>query len=162
MSSLKFSSRIDLDESTRAKLVDLLNKNLANGLILQLQVKHAHWNVRGRSFQFVHELFDELLDRLQVHSDDIAERAAMLGGVPFGTAKRINDLTSIPEYDFEAVTSTEHIRALADRFGAHASELRKAIAQTSELEDAATEDVFTAILRDVEKDLWFLESHLQA
>lgn len=160
MTTLRFPSRIDLPEATRERLVELLNRNLANALTLQLQVKQAHWNVRGENFQFVHELFDTVLLRLREHSDELAERAAMLGGVPFGTAAKIAEATTVPEYDFSAVTSGDHLRALADRYAIHAKEVRHAVSMAEELNDVATEDVFTAILRDIEKDLWFLESHL--
>jgi starvation-inducible DNA-binding protein len=39
--------------------------------------------------------------------------------------------------------------------------VRAAIADTDELGDADTADLFTGISRDVDKYLWFLEAHLQ-
>ena len=39
--------------------------------------------------------------------------------------------------------------------------LREAIAETDELGDADTADLFTQISREVDKYLWFLEAHLQ-
>ena len=160
MATLKFPSRIDLPEESRSRLVDVLNQNLANTITLSLQVKQAHWNVRGQNFQFVHELFDNILVNLREHSDEMAERAAMMGGVPVGTAREIARATSIDEYDFGAVSAMQHIHALSERYAVHASEVRKAIGVASEVGDPATEDLFTAVLRVVEKDLWFLESHL--
>lgn len=160
MSTLRFPSRIDLPEETRASLVDLLNENLANAIALGLQIKQAHWNVRGQNFQFVHELFDAILVNLRLHSDDIAERASMLGGVPMGTAREVAQRTQIDDYDFGAVSAMQHIHALSERFAVYASGLRKAVDKAGELGDPASEDLFTAALRDAEKDLWFLESHL--
>ena len=161
MTTLRFPSRIALATETRERLVALLNRNLANTIALQLMVKQAHWNVRGPSFQFVHELFDAILGRLREHSDEIAERAAMLGGVPMGTADQIGGAVSLPAYDYDAVRADEHIRALSDRYAVQAKSVREAIDEAGALGDAATEDLFTAILRELEKDLWFLESHLQ-
>ncbi|TVQ96357.1 MAG: DNA starvation/stationary phase protection protein Dps [Deltaproteobacteria bacterium] len=160
MATLKFPSRIDLPEETRARLVDLLNRNLANTIVLSLQVKQAHWNVRGPNFQFVHELFDTILVNLREHSDETAERAAMLGGVPVGTARQIAQAATVDEYDFGAVSAMQHLHALSERYAVHATELRKAVETAAESGDPATEDLFTAQLRAVEKDLWFLESHL--
>lgn len=162
MTQLKFPSRISLDDSIRTKLVDVLNEQLANTITLSLQVKQAHWNVRGPSFQFVHELFDQVLVHLRAHSDEIAERAAMLGGVPMGTAPTIAANTELDEYDFAAVSAAEHIHAISERYAVHTASLRKAIEATVKLGDPATEDLFTAMLRENEKDLWFLESHLHS
>ncbi len=39
--------------------------------------------------------------------------------------------------------------------------VRTAIAETDELGDVDTADLFTGISRDVDKYLWFLEAHLQ-
>ena len=39
---------------------------------------------------------------------------------------------------------------------------RTGINLTEELGDKATADVLTEVVRQVDKDLWFLEAHLQA
>ena len=53
------------------------------------------------------------------------------------------------------------MRALVQRLAKLAAGVRKGIDQASELGDQATADVFTEIARDADKDLWFLEAHLQ-
>ena len=47
-----------LSENIGAQSVELLNKHLAASIDLRVQVKQAHWNVRGPSFITVHELCD--------------------------------------------------------------------------------------------------------
>ncbi len=39
--------------------------------------------------------------------------------------------------------------------------MREAIETADEAGDAGTTDIFTAFLRDLDKDLWFLKSHLR-
>jgi starvation-inducible DNA-binding protein len=46
--------------------------------------------------------------------------------------------------------------------GALGNAYREAIDQTDNLGDAGTADVFTELVRQADKDLYFLESHIQA
>ena len=69
--------------------------------------------------------------------------------------------SSIPEYDLDAVKGEDHLRALVQRMAKLAGSVRKAIDTTDDLEDKSTADVFTEVSRQVDKDLWFLEAHLQ-
>jgi starvation-inducible DNA-binding protein len=54
---------------------------------LHVQVKQAHWNVRGPDFIGVHELFDKVSVAVAKASDLITERADALGGAARGTAQ---------------------------------------------------------------------------
>jgi starvation-inducible DNA-binding protein len=157
----QFPTRVDLEEDERTKLVDLLNVGLANSLDLYSQVKQAHWNVRGMFFYGRHEMFDEIAENLEHHADELAERAGTLGGYANGTVRQSASNSEIPEYNFDAVNAKQHLAALTERYGEHAKWTRKAIKQVQEIDDVATEDLFTEILREVEMDLWFLQSHLQ-
>ena len=58
---------------------DLAEKVRTGALDLALQAKQAHWNVKGPSFIALHELFDELVDAVLEHADELAERAVELG-----------------------------------------------------------------------------------
>ncbi|HEX7464590.1 MAG TPA: ferritin-like domain-containing protein, partial [Actinomycetota bacterium] len=42
-----YETRIDIPKTTRGKLIDLLNQQLADSLDLYTQTKQAHWNVKG-------------------------------------------------------------------------------------------------------------------
>jgi starvation-inducible DNA-binding protein len=50
---------------------------------------------------------------------------------------------------------------LVDRYAGLASSARAAIDATDEAGDADTADLFTALSRALDKQLWFLEAHLQ-
>ena len=159
---VRFSSSIKLSEDTKSKVIEILNARLADTVDLKTQVKHAHWNVKGIHFMQLHELFDSVASHLEDQSDLIAERVTQLGGVANGTARQAAADSSIKEYDFNAVKGEDHVRALVERLGTLANAARKAIDDTGKLGDQATADVFTEITRAADKDLWFLEAHLQA
>ena len=53
-----YETRNDLSEPTRKSIVRLLNERLAEAIDLQLQAKHAHWNVKGPNFAGLHDFPD--------------------------------------------------------------------------------------------------------
>ena len=161
LQSRTFKTSIDLAEPTRARVIDLLNHRLADVSDLKTQTKHAHWNVKGKQFQQLHQLFDQVAARLEAHTDLIAERITALGGVANGTARQIAASTSLPEFDLDAVTGEQHVRTLTRNLARLAAGVREGIDQTAQLGDQGTSDLLTEVVRDLDKDLWFLEAHLQ-
>jgi starvation-inducible DNA-binding protein len=156
-----YETRIDLGKQARLTLARLLNQNLADMIDLFNQTKYAHWNVKGPEFMQLHELFDGVAERVEEGCDLIAERVVTLGGVAEGTTRQSAECSTIGEYDLDAVDGLEHVRALASQVAKLAASIRGAIQESAELGDPTTSDLFTEISRSLDKDLWFLEAHLQ-
>lgn len=157
-----FRSSVDLSDEKRRGLVECLNGLLANAVDLFTQAKQAHWNVKGRHFISVHELFDDVAKHTANHADDLAERVATLGGYAKGTARHATESSELAEFSPDSLSGQDCLRTLVDRLATQASALRAGIEQCQdELEDPATEDLLTEVLREVEFDMWFLESHLE-
>ncbi len=161
MNNSTFNTRVNLDPTTRQSLVQLLNTALGTSVDLRTQIKQAHWNIKGAQFVARHELFDDLADHAATWTDDIAERAVTLGGYAHGTSRLSAERSRLPEYNLRAVDGATHVKALADQFGRYAAFMREGVHETQRLQDPGTEDLLTEILRDAEKDMWFLEAHLQ-
>jgi starvation-inducible DNA-binding protein len=159
---VRFTSGVELSNDAKSKIIDLLNARLADTIDMKMQVKHAHWNVKGQQFYQLHLLFDEIAGRVDDAVDLIAERAVQLGGVAHGTARIAPKNSSIPEYDLDAVSGMDHVHALSDRLTKLANANRDAIDEADKLGDKATADTFTEIVRANDKDLWFIEAHIQA
>jgi starvation-inducible DNA-binding protein len=154
-------TRIDIPEDQRSEIIGLLNQTLAATLDLKTQVKQAHWNVKGLDFYQLHELFDEMAGELEEYVDLVAERVTALGGTALGTARIAAQNSILPEYPLTILDGKDHITALADRYAPYAKHLRDGIAQTDDLGDADTADLYTEVSRTVDMRLWFLEAHLQ-
>lgn len=155
-------SSVNLDEKTREQLADLLNGLVASSIDLFTQIKHAHWNVKGKHFISLHELFDAVAKHTRQHSDLLAERVAILGGYAKGTARMAVAATSLPELEAEDTSGQSFVRALVAQMARSDKELREAIERAGEeLGDPITEDLLIQILRELEMDTWFLESHLE-
>ncbi|MGB0562725.1 MAG: DNA starvation/stationary phase protection protein Dps [Spirulinaceae cyanobacterium] len=157
---MTLSTRIDLSESVRSKLIPLLNQTLATTLDLKTQTKQAHWNVKGTDFFQLHELFDEMSGELEEYVDMVAERVTALGGIALGTARIAADKSLLEAYPIDILDGMAHVTALADRFATYAKHVREASAQAGELGDDSTADLYTEISRTIDKRLWFLEAHL--
>jgi starvation-inducible DNA-binding protein len=154
-------TRNDLSPDTRAGIVELCNSRLADLLDLFSQTKQAHWNVKGPAFIAIHELLDKIAEEVREHSDIIAERAVQLGGRAMGTARIAAQKSSLPEYPLNARDQHEHLEAMAERLATAGAGVRAAIDQSDELGDKDTADIFTGASRMLDKNLWFVEAHLQ-
>ncbi|HEY7397306.1 MAG TPA: DNA starvation/stationary phase protection protein Dps [Gaiellaceae bacterium] len=156
-----FSTRIDIPEGSRAKLIELLNARLADTFDLYSQVKQAHWNVKGSDFIQLHLLYDSVAESVLEYVDSVAERATTLGGLALGTARMAAAASTLDEYPLDAVDGMDTVAAVADRLAAYGAAVREAIETADDLGDADTADLFTEISRVIDKHLWFVEAHLQ-
>jgi starvation-inducible DNA-binding protein len=156
------STRNDLPQATREKIVGLLNQHLADCTDLGLQAKQAHWNVKGPNFIALHELFDSIATLVRGFQDELAERATALGGIAEGTVQIANKRTRLAPYPIEIVQWRDHVNKVADALAAFGKGVRAAIDESDRLGDKDTADLFTEISREIDKQLWFVEAHVQA
>lgn len=156
-----FESKVRIPDNNRHAVIDLLNARLADTIDMQTQAKFAHWNVKGENFYQLHLLFDSIAEHVEDAVDLIAERVTALGGRANGTARQVAASSSIKEYDLTVVHGMDHVRILLDQLSAVANTAREAIKKCASLGDDATADVFTEIVRAADKDIYFLQSHLQ-
>ncbi|RYG99012.1 MAG: DNA starvation/stationary phase protection protein Dps [Alphaproteobacteria bacterium] len=152
---------IGLKSNTKSAMIDLLNARLADAIDLALITKQAHWNLKGPTFIAVHELLDQLRDDVDEHVDIIAERVAQLDGVALGTVQTVGQATRLAPYPTDIRKVSDHVSALVERYAALSSSTRAAIDTADEAGDADTADIFTAFSRVLDKNLWFLKSHLE-
>lgn len=141
--------------------VELLNGRLADVVALRLATKQAHWNVKGANFIAVHELLDQVAGRLADTEDTIAERVQQLDGVARGTVEVVVKETGVKPYPTDLTSSKDHIAALTERMADVGARMRSGIGEATEAGDEATVDIFVQATRQLDKDLWFLESHLK-
>lgn len=151
-----------VNEEHRQPLIALLNLRLADSTDIYSQIKWAHWNVKGKDFYQLHLLFDTIAEHIEDHSDTIAERITAIGGVANGTIREAAAKSSINEADLSASDGPSMIKFLVHNFGYYANALRTAIDEADKLGDPLTVDLFTQLGREADKDLWFLEAHIQA
>ncbi len=148
-----------LSEEIRLASIDTLNKHLAAAIDLHAQVKQAHWNVRGPGFMAVHELFDDVSEEVEKYSDTLAERCAALGGTAHGTLPMATERSFLVPYPLGIADVNSHVFAVAAALAAFSDSAREAIDASDEAGDKVTADLFTGMVRDIDQQVWFVESH---
>jgi starvation-inducible DNA-binding protein len=157
-----YETENDISLQRRTELNALMNQRLASAVDLQLQMKQAHWNVKGPSFIGLHELFDKVAEAVEGYVDMIAERIVQLGGVAEGTVRMAAARTRLTEYSQEISEGMEHVESVARALSTFGQEARATIDEANALDDADTADLFTEVSRGIDKWLWFVEAHSQA
>ena len=156
--ALSRPTQLKFDESVRLESIRVLNQHLADFLNLALITKQAHWNMRGANFIAVHEMLDPFNEKLLAYADTLAERVVQMGGTALGTPEIIVSETSFDEYPLDISDTDEHLRELLTRYALTANNVRADI--DAGLADAATIDILTTAVEDLDKYVWFMEAHL--
>jgi starvation-inducible DNA-binding protein len=157
-----YDTKNDIGKSLRVKLNALLNQRLADVIDLQIQLKQAHWNVKGPNFISLHELFDKVSTGIEAYSDTIAERIVQLGGIAEGTIRVASARSKLDEYPLSIGDGTDHVKATVAAIAKFGTMVRHSITEATKLNDDDTADIFTEVSRGVDKWLWFVEAHRQA
>lgn len=154
------ATRNDMPEKIRQQVAAGLNQLLADVSDLALQAKQAHWTVKGPAFIALHRLFDEVHEHAGAWADELAERVSELGGQAQGTLQAAAKSTRLDPYPLDLVAEKAHVERLSFSLARFGSYVRSSIEEFARLGDADSADLCTEISRAVDKDLWFVESHL--
>ena len=149
------------DPTVAAAAAQFLSPVVLGRPALPLNRQQAHWHVRGANFVGVHELLDTIVAHAGDFADTAAERIVALG-LPIDArvstvAGKAGD-TSVPA---GFTQSDELVRAVITDIDAILVDLKAAIDGLDEV-DLTSQDVAIEIMRGLEKDRWFLVSHIAA
>jgi starvation-inducible DNA-binding protein len=152
---------IGLPKENLRRVTAILSRVLADQHVLYQKTRNYHWNLTGRRFLPLHELFEKQYRVLVEAIDETAERIRMLGGVAPGSMKEFLEMATLKEDPGRLIAGEDALEALAADHAAATRTLRKAIEETAEAnDDAGTADFLTELIRDHEKTAWMLRSHL--
>jgi starvation-inducible DNA-binding protein len=157
-----FKTHNDIAPDRRMQLCKIMNDRLASAIDLQMQMKQAHWNVKGPNFIGLHELFDQVAEAVEGYVDQIAERIVQLGGIADGTLRVAATRSELGEYPQGIADGPSHVDAVANAIADFGKAARLTIDEADALDDADSADLFTEVSRGLDKWLWFVEAHAQA
>lgn len=152
---------IALAYEARAESCQLLNRILADSIILYNLYKKHHWLVRGHTFYQLHLLLDKHAGEQLELIDLLGERVQTLGGVAVADPRHVAEITTVPR----PPNGAEEIPAMLSRLlEAHEiiiTKVREAITRTAANRDDGTNDLLMSdVLRRNEFQVWFLAEHL--
>lgn len=141
------------------QLLDLLNKQVANWMVLYMKFHHYHWFIKGHHFFMLHEKFEQLYDEANEHIDELAERILSIGGKPISTISDCLKIASIDEAKGNE-TEEEMIQNIIDDFQKLLGETQQIVEMSQSINDEGTADMFISILKSLNKHIWMLEAFL--
>jgi len=141
------------------KLIETVNKQVANWTVLYVKLHNYHWFVKGANFFTLHEKFEEFYTEAALHIDELAERLLALQGAPVATMKECLELSSIKEAEGNE-TAEQMVQTIHDDFTMLAEELKQGMELAGEVGDETTGDMLLAIHQSLEKHNWMLKSFL--
>ncbi len=141
------------------RLIDLVNKQIANWTVLYVKLHNYHWYVTGPQFFTLHEKFEEMYNEAATHIDALAERLLALGGKPVATMKDCLEQASVKEAA-GTETAEQMVASIVRDFETMIGELKEGMQLADEVNDETTGDTLLGIHRGLEKHVWMLKSFL--
>lgn len=161
MSALPIERSRESVSAQREATIALLNQQLADSIDLFLQLKQAHWNVKGPQFASLHELFDAFAGILDGHIDDMAERCVELGGASIGALRTVAQTSRLRPLSPNACSGHILCAELSASIAQVSGAAREAIDAAARVGDAGTADLLTELSRSLDKMLWKIDAQLQ-
>jgi starvation-inducible DNA-binding protein len=152
---------IALSYESRMASCQILNKILADSMILDSHYKKYHWLVRGHTFYQLHLLLDKHAGEQLELIDLIAERVQTLGGVAIADPRHVAEVTTVPRPPDGAEEVPAMLSRLLEAHELIIGEVRDGITATAANRDDGTNDLLMSdVLRRHELQVWFLAEHL--
>jgi starvation-inducible DNA-binding protein len=136
-----------------------LQRVLADSIVLFSNYKFYHWQMNGPHFRDYHLMFDEFAGQALEGMDEVAERIRMIGQDPVHHPEDVSRLATVRwaqasgSYDLMIQEADEQaILAIAG--------VRRAIESAEASGDPGTVDMLAKIVRDIEKQEWYLRQLL--
>lgn len=157
MSKSSKSSVSDIPQANA--LVKGLSILLADTYLLKLKTHGYHWNVEGKDFFGLHQVFMAQYTEMELAIDAVAERIRALGFYAPASYKEYIALTNIEEIQ----KPKDAIAMAKDLAHAHKTLLKRAkqlSADSAKSGDAATQALVDDRITVHEKTLWMLKSFI--
>lgn len=152
---------IGLSDVQRKGVVEILNRLLADEVVLYVKTRNYHWNVEGPDFSETHKFFEAQYEELDEIMDDVAERARALGGRAAGSLAAYLKLTKLTEDDGKTTGEKNMIKDLLVSHETIIQRLREEVDIVGDkFHDIGTNDFITGVIGSHEKMAWMLRSYL--
>jgi starvation-inducible DNA-binding protein len=142
-----------------ARVADLLTPVVHDLTALTINGKQAHWHVRGTNFIDVHELLDTVVDHARDWADLAAERMVALRTPVDARLWTVAANANAPEPPAGFLHADDTIRAVIAGIDAALKSVNRAVKELASI-DPISQDVAIEIGAGLDKDRWFLFSHI--
>ncbi len=150
---------IGLNPSDLKKLVQSIREVLSDTVMLSVKIRGFHWNVVGKDFWELHELFELQYKALNDAADVLAERIRALGEKSPGSFIEFTRLSQIKEVD-GLLSPNQMIEQLIKDHESTIQRIREHVKNLQETNDFESIDMLTGRLYEHGKFAWMVRSYL--
>lgn len=140
-------------------LIHSLKIGLANSYSLCLKAQNFHWNIEGKEFYQLHQLFEDFYQQLFLAVDELAERLRMLKIQAPASFNLYNQLRQITDSE-QQLNATQMLNELISDYQLLINSLKSIIIEAKKLDDEATIGIITNQMINYEKNTWIINSLL--
>lgn len=133
-----------------------LGSLVADCLVMFVKLHNIHWHVKGSHFFQIHKLTESLYNNFADYYDDLAERLLGIGGNPPVTMQESLAMSSIAEDSRRSFFADEALNILLEDLKSLSDKILQITEEAGS--DKVTEDILVGFLRDIQKNIWLLES----
>lgn len=154
-------ANIGIPEKNAQQIALIMNKILADEMIVYAKTRNYHWNYEGDNFMEMHKFYEGQYEELADVVDDVAERIRSLGHFAEGRLKEYLKLTDLEE---QAPTPDQQkqVKNLLDDHETMVRYIREQVNIVQDkLKDAGTADFLTGLMEKHEKMAWMLRAYLR-
>lgn len=156
------SANAEIANGHRDAVLRLLNTVLADEFVLHLKSRRFHWNVEGRDFSELHDLFEKHQEQLGGIIDEVAERIRALDGIVAGSLEEYLKLTRLNEDVGRQLVARDMASTLLKNHEALVLYLRADLRECAEQrDDGGTANFLTDLTQAHERMSWMLRAYLR-
>jgi starvation-inducible DNA-binding protein len=141
------------------KIVEGMKHVLANTFVLYFKTHGFHWNVEGRDFKALHDMFGEQYTALWEVTDELAERIRALGSYATSDLKSILANADLKEQSGKDIDAIKMVKELATDHEKIVDLIYPVLRIAEDAGDEVTVDMLIARITEHEKTAWMLNSY---
>jgi starvation-inducible DNA-binding protein len=134
-----------------------LNQLLADYHIYYQKLRNFHWNITGKNFFDLHEVFEKMYTDARTKIDEIAERILTLQYHPTSRYSVYLKMSSISE-DSPLQTDADMIDSLLEDHKTLLQQMYMVLKKAKNAEDEGTTDLISGYISSLEKSSWMLNA----
>lgn len=155
------SIQLGISDKDRKEVVKILERVLADEVVLLYKTKNFHWNVVGPDFSELHKFYDDQYEQINGFVDEVAERIRSLGEKAIGTLNEFISKSTLKEKPGDDPAAGKMNEILLKDHEQLIRNLRQDLSDCDEKHhDMGTSDFLTGLMEEHEKMAWMLRSYL--
>lgn len=151
--------KIGIEADKAQKMVDQLNRLLANVQLFYMNTRGLHWNITGEKFFELHLKFEELYNDLNLKADELAERILTLEGTPTHNFTEYKSEAEIQELK-DVNDAAKGVQSVIESIGVLIRLERELLSLAQQANDEGTSALMSDYIREQEKLVWMYSAYL--